>query len=224
MNALRRSFVIVAAGLAGTFLLAGCELTPDLNDPVRFGPYYAPRNFAGEKQMPAEVRRVLVLPVALGALGPEETAITLDAAVTQALQVQQRFEVVSLPRAELRRLFGTAEISSTAALPHGMLDELAKRFAVDAVLFTDVTVYQPYRPQSIGLRSKLATTRDVRLVWTFDEVISASDPAVANSARRQPFVEAQGRSPVDLSPATLLSPSRYAAFAAGEMFRTLPPR
>ncbi len=224
MNALRRSFVIVAAGLAGTFLLTGCELTPDLNDPVRFGPYYTPRNFAGEKQMPAEVRRVLVLPVALGALGPEETAITLDAAVTQALQVQQRFEVVSLPRAELRRLFGTAEISSTAALPHGMLDELAKRFAVDAVLFTDVTVYQPYRPQSIGLRSKLATTRDVRLVWTFDEVISASDPAVANSARRQPFVEAQGRSPVDLSPATLLSPSRYAAFAAGEMFRTLPPR
>lgn len=224
MNALRRSFVIVAAGLGAAFLLAGCELTPDLNDPVRFGPYYTPRNFAGEKRMPAEVRRVLVLPVALGELGPEETAITLDAAVTQALQVQQRFEVVSLPRAELRRLFGTTEISSTAALPHGMLDELAKRFAVDAVLFTDVTVFHPYRPQSIGLRSKLATTRDVRLVWTFDEVISASDPAVANSARRQPFVEAQGRSPVDLSPATLLSPSRYAAFAAGEMFRTLPPR
>lgn len=224
MTAFRRSFAAVAAGLAALFTLAGCELTPDLNDPVRFGPFYAPRNFAGEKRMPAEVRRVMVLPVALGELGPEETAIALDAAVAQALQAQQRFEVVSLPRAELRRLFGAPEISSTAALPHGMLDELAKRFAVDAVLFTDVTVYQPYRPQSIGLRSKLATTREVRLVWTFDEVISASDPAVANSARRQPFVEAQGRSPVDLSPATLLSPSRYAAFAAGEMFRTLPPR
>jgi len=223
MNFLRCSLLAVAAGCAG-FLLAGCEITPDLNDPVRFGPFYTPRNFAGEKHMPAEVRRVLVLPVALGELGPEETAATLDGAVSQALQTQQRFEVVPLPRAELRRLFGVPEISSTAALPHGMLEELTKRFAVDAVLFTDITVYQPYRPQSIGLRSKLATTRDVRLVWTFDEVISASDPAVANSARRQPFVEAQGRSPVDLSPATLLSPSRYAAFAAGEMFRTLPPR
>lgn len=224
MNVLRRSCLAVFAALAAGFLLAGCEITPDLNDPVRFGPFYTPRNFAGEKQMPADVRRVLVLPVALGGLGPEETAITLDGAVSQALQAQQRFEVVPLPRAELRRLFGVPEIASTAALPHGMLDELTKRFAVDAVLFTDITVYQPYRPQSIGLRSKLATTRDVRLVWTFDEVISASDPAVANSARRQPFVEAQGRSPVDLSPATLLSPSRYAAFAAGEMFRTLPPR
>lgn len=224
MNALRRLLVLAAASLGTAFLLAGCEITPDLNDPVRFGPFYAPRNFAGEKQMPADVRRVLVLPVALGELGPEETAVTLDAAVAQALQVQQRFEVVPLPRAELRRLFGLPEISSTAAMPHGMLDELAKRYAVDAVLFTDVTVYQPYRPQSLGLRSKLATTRDVRLIWTFDEVISASDPAVANSARRQPFIEAQGRGPVDLSPATLLSPSRYAAFAAGEMFRTLPPR
>lgn len=224
MTAPRCSLFAVAAGLIAAFAFSGCELTPDLNDPVRFGPFYAPRNFAGEKQMPAAVRRVLALPVALGELGPEETAVTLDAAIAQALQSQQRFEVVPLPRAELRRLFGVPEIASTAALPHGMLDELAKRYAVDAVLFTDVTVYQPYRPQSIGLRSKLATTREVRLIWTFDEVIAASDPAVANSARRQPFVEAQGRSPVDLSPATLLSPSRYAAFAAGEMFRTLPPR
>lgn len=224
MNASRRSVVVAAAGLLVALLFGGCEITPDLNDPVRFGPFYAPRNFAGEKRMPADVRRVLVLPVALGGLGPEETATTLDGAVTQALQAGQRFEVVPLPRAELRRLFGAPEIPSTAALPHGMLDELAKRFAVDAVLFTDITVYQPYRPQAIGLRCKLATTREVRLIWTFDEVISASDPAVANSARRQPFVEAQGRSPVDLSPATLLSPSRFAAFAADEMFRTLPPR
>jgi hypothetical protein len=210
--------------LAVALFLAGCELTPELTDPVRYGPFYTPKNFAGEKKMPAEIRRVLVLPVALGALAPEETAASLDGIVVTALTGQQRFEVIALPRAELKRLFGEPEYSSTAALPHGMIDQLAARYAVDAVLFTDVTVYQPYRPQSIGLRAKLATVRDVRLLWTFDEVISAADPTVANSARRRPFTTAQGREPVDLSPATLQSPSRFAAFAADEMFRTLPPR
>jgi hypothetical protein len=210
--------------LAATLLLAGCEITPDLNDPVRYGPFYTPKNYAGEARLPVEVRRVLVLPVSLGTLAPEETAASLDSAVVHALQDQQRFEVVSLPRDECRRLFGAAEFPSTAALPHGMLEQLSSRYAIDAVLFVDLTVYQPYRPQSIGLRSKLATVRDVRLVWTFDEVISAADPRVANSARRRPFESAQGRGPVDMSPGTLLSPSRYAAFALGEMFRTLPPR
>ncbi|WP_415908143.1 hypothetical protein [Oleiharenicola sp. Vm1] len=210
--------------LAATLWLAGCEITPDLADPVRYGPFYTPRNFAGEKRLPAEVRRVLVLPVSLGAIAPEETAAALDGVIVRALQDQQRFEVVALPRGECQRLFGAPEFSSTAALPHGMIEQIATRYAVDAVLFTDITVYQPYRPQAIGLRSKLATVRDVRLVWTFDEVISASDPAVANSARRRPVQAAQGRDPVDLSPGTLLSPTRYAAFAADEMFRTLPPR
>lgn len=210
--------------LAATLWLAGCEITPDLNDPVRYGPFYTPTNYAAEKRLPVDVRRVLVLPVAIGRVAPEETAATLDGVITTALQEQQRFEVVPLPRAECQRLFGAAEFSSTAALPHGMIEQLATRYAVDAVLFTDITAYQPYRPQAIGLRSKLATVRDVRLLWTFDEIISASDPAVANSARRRPVVSAQGRGPVDLSPGTLLSPSRYAAFAAGEMFRTLPPR
>lgn len=217
----RWRFILPAAAV---LWLAGCEITPDLNDPVRYGPFYTPKNFAGEKRLPVDLRRVLVLPVAVGTSAPEETAATLDGVIVQALQEQQRFEVVVLPREECLRLFGEREFASTASLPHGMLEQLASRYAVDAVLFTDVTVYQPYRPQSIGLRSKLATVRDVRLVWTFDEVISASDPAVANSARRLPVQTAQGRGPVDLSPGTLLSPTRYAAFAAREMFRTLPPR
>ncbi len=210
--------------LAATLWLAGCELTPDLNDPVRYGPFYTPTNFAAEKRLPADVRRVLVLPVAVGAVAPEETAARLDGVITTALQEQQRFEVVSLPRAECQRLFGAPEFGSAVALPHGMIEQLASRYAVDAVLFIDVTAYQPYRPQTIGLRGKLATVREVRLLWTFDEIISASDPAVANSARRLPVESAQGRGPVDLSPGTLLSPTRYAAFAAREMFRTLPPR
>lgn len=217
---IRPAFILLALALLA---LTGCELTPDLNDPVRFGPYYQPKNFAGDAHLPSEIRRVLVLPVAAGDRAPEETAASLDAIVATALHAQQRFEVVAFTRAESLRLFGQREIASTAALPHGMIEQLASRYAVDAVLFIDLTVYQPYRPQSIGLRAKLATVRDVRIVWTFDEIISGADPAVANSARRE-ALKSKGLEPIDRSPATLLSPSHFAAFAAAEMFRTLPPR
>lgn len=218
-----RRHTLLASGLLAVLLLAGCETAPDLDDPVRFGPYYEPKNFHGDARLPADVRRVLVLPVAVGHLAPEETAETLDRVVAAALQAQQRFEVVPFTRAEALRLFGQREVSSTAALPHGMLEQLTSRYAVDAILFTDVTVFQPYRPQSLGLRSKLATVRDVRIIWNFDEIVSAADPAVANSARRE-ALKAKGTEPIDRSPATLLSPSRFAAFAADAMFRTLPPR
>ena len=70
----------------------------------------------------------------------------------------------------------------------------------------------------------LATVRDVRLLWTFDEVISASNPAVANSARRQFLKTDRGAQPLDLSPTALQSPGRFAAFAAETMFAPLPAR
>lgn len=209
--------------LAALLLFTGCELTPDFNDSVRYGPYYAPKNFAGETKMPADLRRVLVLPVYVGEHAQEETAASLDGIIITALQGQQRFEVVTFSRTESRRLFGEREYESTSALPHGMIEQLAGRYAVDAVLFTDLTTYQPIRPQSLGLRCKLVTVRDVRILWTFDETFSAADPAVINSARRE-SLKTKGLEPIDRSHAMLLSPSRFAAFAADTMFRTLPPR
>lgn len=174
--------------------------------------------------MPAGIRRVLLLPISVGSVAPIETAKTLDSVLVVALQNEQRFETVVLTREECRWAFGREEFSSVEALPHGFLEKLAATYAVDAVLFVDLTAYQAYRPQTIGLRSKLATVRDVRLVWSFDEIISATDPAVANSVRRQYLKNDRGAQPLDLSPAALQSPSRFAAFAAQAMYRTLPPR
>ncbi|MBA4137977.1 MAG: hypothetical protein C0518_11725 [Opitutus sp.] len=215
--------IAILAG-AAALLLAGCESIPSRSDSVYHGPFYQPRNFVGEAQLPTDVRRVVVLPVSAGSIAPGETAEALDAVVVAALQKQQRFEVVSLTRDECRRWFGADAFSSTAALPHQLLSRIAAKFAADAVIFVDVTVYQPYRPQSLGLRAKLATVRDVRLLWTFDEVMSAADPAVANSARRQFLKTDRGTQPLDLSPHALQSPGRFAAFAAETMFGTLPPR
>lgn len=210
------------AALLALLALTGCVNQPGQSAPAAAP--YQPRNFAGDLVLPATLRRVVLLPVCTGGIAPPETADVLDRTLLAALQKQARFEVVVLSREESRLWFGAAEFDSTSALPPGYLGRIAAKFAADAVLFVDLTVYQPYRPLAVGFRAKLATTANVRIAWTFDEVISAGDPGVAGRARREYQQADRTGGQVDLSPTVLQSPGRFAAFAAEAMFRTLPPR
>ncbi len=210
---------ILCPGLAALFTLTGCvefSLPPDEHA-------YVPANFRGDSRLPAEIQRIAVLPAHGGGAADPESAAALDAVLLKALQRQVRFEVVAVSREDCRWLFGAGSLASTDALPHGLLEKIAEKYAVDAVLFTDVTVYQAYRPLSLGFRAKLATTRDVRLVWAFDEVFSASQAAMLASVRDY-YRQGDRTAPVDPAPAALQSPARFGAVAADLMFRTLPPR
>lgn len=201
--------------------LAGCG-TPSVTDPARAGPFYKPANYHGEPSL-GGVRRVVLLPVCGGSLAPQETVTAFDPVFIAALQRQNRFEIVALSREECLRKFHANEFSSVAALPHDFLPALKRQFAVDAVLFVDITVFRAYRPLGLGLRGKLATIDGSRLVWTFDDVFSADNPAVANSARHHVLTGDRSDVPADLSPAVLQSPARFADYAASAMFATLPP-
>jgi hypothetical protein len=184
---------------------------------------YIPANFRGDAKLPADLQRIAVLPAHGGATVESESAAAMDIVLVQALQRQARFEVVAVSREDCRRLFGAESFASTDTLPHGMLEKITEKYAVDAILFTDLTVYQAYRPISLGFRAKLATARDVRLVWAFDEVFSASQPAMLASVRNY-YRQGDKMAPVDPAPAALQSPARFGAVAADLMFRTLPVR
>jgi len=206
--------------LAGGFF-AGC-MQPAFNDSARIGPFFVPANHTGEPSL-GGLHRVVVLPVYGGALAPAESLAAFDPVFIAALQQENRFEIVALSREDCRRKFHADEFSSAAALPHDFLATLRREFAADAVLFVDVTVFRAYRPIALGLRGKLATLDGTRLVWTFDNVFSADDPAVANSARQHYLGSDRGGVPADLSPGVLQSPTRFAGYAAAAMFATLPP-
>lgn len=208
--------------VAGLALLAGC-MTPPYDDPARQGPFFYPSNHVGEAALPGNIRRIVLLPISGGEIAPASSTTSFDPVMVTALQQQNRFEVVAISRDACRRMFGVDEISSVSALPPNFMAEIAHEYAADAVMFIDVTVFRPYRPLAIGLRAKLATIRDVRLVWTFDNVFSASDPTVANSARHYLLQTSRRDVPTDMSPAVLQSPSNFAAYAADAMFSTLPP-
>ncbi len=202
--------------------LAGCQST-DVAEALDPTPAFAPVNHRGELRLPVDVHRVAILPVHGGGVAGPESAAVLDGVLVTALQKTRRFEVVVVSREECRRLFGATDFASVAALPHGFLDTISDRFGVDAVLFTDLTVYRPYGALALGFRSKLATTRDVRMVWAFDEVFSAEDPGMRQSVRL--YQRRAAAAPlVDPAPAALQSPARFGAVAADLMFGTLPPR
>jgi hypothetical protein len=209
--------------LIGT-LLSGCAEMPKINDRSRIGPFFTPKNHAGDKVLPASIHRVLILPVYGGRVAEVDAALALDEVMLGALQKQARFEVVALSREDCQRRFNRPEISSTSLLPSGFMDELAKAYGVDAVLFVDLTVYQPYGSLAVGFRAKLATIQDVRLVWSFDDGFSLADPAVVNSVSRYSRNSGASLVPIDMTLGTLQSPRRFAAYAAETMFETLPPR
>lgn len=210
-----------AAWLAlGAFCLVGC-MHPAAYDTARIGPFFTPANYVGEPSL-GGIRRVVVLPAWTGVAALVETAADLDPVILASLQHEHRFEIVALSREESRNRFRSEAFSSAAALPHDLLPTLRREFAADAVLFVDVTVYDAYRPLTLGLRAKLATIDGARLVWTFDSIFSADDPAVANAARHF-YLAADRRVPADLTHGVLQSPSRFAAYASAAMFATLPP-
>lgn len=208
--------------LLGCTLLAGC-MHPPATDSARIGPFYTARNHTGDVQLPADVRRVVLLPIAGGAVATPESAAVFDAVFRTELQRQNRFEIVALTRADCLQRFQAEEFSSVGTLPADLMNRLRREFAADAVLFIDLTVYKPYRPLALGVRAKLATLGEgVRLLWSFDNVYSASDAAVANSARAHFLESDRGGVPADLTPSVLQSPSRFGSYVAADMFATLP--
>lgn len=205
--------------------LAGCHTVPAVLEDAGLerAEIYVPANYRAEARLPVEIQRVAVLPIHGGVFARPDSAAALDAVVLKAIQHQARFEVVFVSREECHRLFGHADLSSVSALPHGFLETIGRRYAVDAVLFTDLTAYAPYRPLSLGFRSKLATVDAVRLVWAFDEIFSGDDPRMRNSMRK--FYGSGDRpNPSNSLPTALQSPVRFGAVAADLMFRTLPVR
>ena len=206
-------------------LLTGCMSTREgFMDTVLERQFFTPANFNGDRHLPLSLHRVLLLPVCGGSLVPPETATVLEEIFATELQRQLRFEVVRLSRAECAWRFGASELSSVTALPHDLLATLGREFNAEAVLFVDVTSYRAYRPLALGVRAKLATVEPTRLLWTFDEIFSADDPAVSNSVRRYYGTADPSGIPLDSGHGALQSPGKFATYVAAATFNTLPPR
>jgi hypothetical protein len=209
------------------FCVAGCSSILPKPDGAVSGPFYTPTNVKAVAKIPADVRRVIVLPVAGGPALTEETLLKLDAVCLGELTRTGRFEVVPLSRDKLAEITGTRQISSVDKLPAVLIDKLFNiynSYGADAVLFIDVTTYAAYPPLVLGLRTKLSRVTDGEIVWATDNVFAAAEPAVANSARHHALALGSDHGLANLSHTVLQNPQRFAGYAAAATFLTLPPR
>ena len=134
------------------------------------------------------------------------------------------FEVVPVSTDFCRKNFGKDRISSSESLPDNFLPLLIEEFGANGVMFLDLHSFNPYRPISLGVRSKLVDLKSGEFMWAIDESIDAGDASVmvtANTYHRSKHVQAISK---ETSNSILQSPRLFCKFAAFTLFETLPSR
>ena len=211
-------------GILGTVVLflgtTGCNTLPGTDIPV--GRSYRATNVGRVDHIPADIRRVAILPAWCAHPSGETTVAAIDEAFVYSFTRSARFEIIPITRDQLQLWTGSTPVSVTEPLPASLFAEVRARTAADAVLLADITHFSPYPPLALGLRARLVRLDNGKELWLSDELFDARDPRVLSGARRY---QARGAtSPVDLSHTVLQSPARFARYAVETLATTLPPR
>lgn len=168
-----------------------------------------------------QLRRVALLPIHSDAY-PDQYLRRLDATFHAELTKRALFEVVAVSRAELEAIFGERQFSSTDELPADALKRLRDRCGVDGVIFTDLTHFSPYRPVSMGVRTKLVAVSTGQIRWAFDTVFDAGNSSIAEAAKRFQIACSNEHQPLTSDGGSILqSPTRFAKYVASETYAGL---
>jgi hypothetical protein len=163
--------------------------------------------------------RVGLMPFEGDELGAEHAA-TLQRAFLLELGQTAPFEVVRLEPEDLAEVQDSQPYRRGAYQPRTLL-ELARRFRLDAVLIGTVIQVSVYPPQVLGLELDLVSCETGMVLWMAGLHIDASDSTVRRyleSFQRSQETTESWEGGVQL---TLISPSRFARFAAFEVSRQL---
>lgn len=167
------------------------------------------------------MRRVAFLPIWNARL-PAEYLQDVDSAFSTELAKRALFEIVPISRTQLSNIFGERQLSSVEILPAEALAKLRAQFGVDGVLFTDLTQFSPYRPISMGVRSKLVDAQSGSIRWAFDYVYDTGNGSVAAAAKNYQRLYTNPNLPLPSDGGSiLLSPSRFSRYVASETYGTL---
>jgi hypothetical protein len=182
--------------------------------------------FARASVLPADLQRVVVLPLA--ADGPDADlpagCEALQPVIFDELIRMEKFEVVSARPENLRAGTGRAAWTGTEPLPAAFFDSLQREYGCDAVLFCELTVYHAYAPLAIGWRLKLADVRTHQIIWSADEVFDSHRSAFNWDITE--FFEARDSlaTKAETRWRLLNSPLQFGRLTVAEILNTLPVR
>jgi len=183
---------------------------------------------------PAGMRRLAILPV--DAVRPvNETQRDMDGVFRGELSKVVKYEIVQVSRPEMMKLINRESISSTEVLPQHLVTALRQKYAANAVMFIDFTLFRPYRPMAIGVRAKIVDLSNMEILWMADGVLDAAEPDVAalasqfaDSSMKMGYIsptipKGQTRDYASGNQIVLQSPRLFAMFVAHEAFASLAP-
>jgi hypothetical protein len=167
----------IPALLAGLFLLTGCATSKFANK--------ADNVHKSVEALPADIRRVAVLPLAAQSGNAElaDACETLSLVVYEEFAKTKKFEAVQISPDSLKNLSGAASWTGNEKLPANLLGSLRDSQGCDAVLFSELTVFRAYAPIAIGWRFKLVSTQTQQIIWAADEIFDAAQPSTTVEAR-----------------------------------------
>ena len=163
--------------------------------------------------------RVGLLPFEGDELGDAHAA-TLQRAFLLELGQLAPFEVVRLDPADLAEIQASEPYRRGLYRPRTLLD-LAERFRLDAILIGSVIQASVYPPQVLGLELDMVSCETGMVLWTASLHVDASDTTVRrhlDSFQRSQETTEDWQGGVQL---TLISPSRFARFAAHTVAKEL---
>jgi hypothetical protein len=211
--------------LVTTLFLTGCETSKFTT--VTSGTPYKPDNiFLAAPQLPADLKRVAVLPLACDGRRTDLAAgrDSLGPILITELSKAKKFEVVEVSSEDLCRLTGRANWTGEEILPAGFLDSLKKEYGCDAVLFCQLTEFQAYPPLAVEWRLRLVTVRGQKTLWAGDEQFDAGKPAVMAGALLYQRQEQRQLDDDATEWLAMNSPQRFGQYSIARLLDTLPPR
>jgi len=184
---------------------------------------YQPTNLYPIERLPKYFNRVAVLPCYYPDSASQVLSFSDDIFLKEVSKIGIFEPVGVLPNFFLKN-FNKERISSTDSLPENFFNLLEENYGVNGVLFIDLHSYKPYRPISLGIRSKLVDIKSGEFMWAIDETIDAGDASVmvsVNLYQRSLHVQSLSQK---TSSSILQSPRLFTKFAAKSVFSTLPSR
>ena len=185
-------------------------------------------------QWPHGMRRLAVLPIH-SSRPIDQTQRDMDGIFRAELSKVVKYEIVQVNRADMAALINRESVSSSEIIPSSVVAMLRNKYAADAVLFTDFTLFRPYRPMAIGVRSKIVDVKSMEVLWMADGILDSAEPDVAELATdfsdtglqmsyiSSKIPKGRKREQGSGNQIILQSPRLYAAFVAHEAFASLSP-
>lgn len=222
----RRNAALALIGLLVLSSGSGCRSWQALarkTNPPAFQPV---NHFAQFEKLPAFVRRVAVLPIHVPTENfyATDSRSQLEPVFFGELGKLNRFELKAVTEEQLRAWTGREQWAAQDPLPQDFFQRLRKETECDAVLFTQVSSYRPYRPMVVGWNLRLIDARLRSVLWGAEEVFDSGQLDVSVAAQR--YYEEQSSDAKDLgdSERILLSPSRFNQYTIHAILASLPPR